>query len=278
MRTSASGARSYLGFFGWLLVLGCGAPAAVPVVRADAGSQDTCGAVSGAGAGAAARFGERCDPKLGCAKGLTCQRNEDSEFAPFSWCTKACDEVAKPCDEADLGGREGFCVQMPKDWRGPKAPFCAPKCGNPAACKSLDAGWETCDYLEYKGDPVPGYANLTSVCQAPSSHGAVHVDPLTCDWEGSFPDHNKFGEAKAVAKQYCQMLNTCQLRSACTTPACCTWRAFQYLIPQGPSQAVDNKRIAELKCYPQSLASHQGSPDVCTAWLDTDGCGDLPVK
>ncbi len=278
MRTSASSARSLLGFLSTLAVFGCGNPAAVPVVRADAGSQDTCGSASDTGAGAAPGFGERCDPQVGCAMGLTCQSSEDSEFAPFSWCTRACNDFNHHCDEADLGGRKGLCIQMPEDWRGPKTPFCAPECGTKGDCKGLEAGWETCGEPKYKGVPLPGASSLSHICQAPSSHGAVHVDPVTCAWEGSFTDNNKFGEAKAVAKKYCDMLNTCKLRSACTTPACCTWHAFQYLIPKGPSEAVDNKRIAELKCYPQSVASHLGSPSVCTAWLESDDCGELPVK
>lgn len=232
---------------------------------------DACGPQAGDAVGKAPGFGERCDPAIGCDKGLTCQ---DSEFSTHPWCTRACSKVQDHCD-AVAGEPQGFCVQMPSGWRGPTEPFCVPECGTKAACKTISADWETCGKLVYKNGPVPGYSTLASVCLAPSAHGAPFVDPQTCAFEGLF-DGSKFDEAKVAAKDYCLFLGTCQLRSSCTSPQCCAWHAFQYLTPDGKDGSVRNDRIAQLKCYPQSYKANEATPRICSAWQDD--CTPLPVQ
>jgi hypothetical protein len=248
----------------------CGS-APTPASTATTIVPDACGAQASDTVGKNPGFGERCDPSIGCATGLTCQ---DSEFSTHPWCTKACTELWQHCDP-EANGAKGFCVQMPTGWRGPSGLFCVPECLNKGECTAANPDWEICKPLEYKKEAIPGKATGAYVCQTPSSQGAPFVDSTTCDFESQF-DGPKFNEAKVAAKNYCLMLATCQLRSSCTSSACCVWHAFQYLTPDGKDGSVRNDRIADLKCYPQSYDSFQGTPQVCTAWQDQ--CKPVPVK
>ena len=206
-------------------------------------------------------FGARCGPDLPCAPGLACQ---DSEFAPFPWCARPCpvDRVKDHCD-AVPGEPQGFCVQMPTGWRGPTAPFCVPECANLAECQGHAPGWEACTKPKYKNTNL--YPALpTRVCQAPSAHGQIHVDPTTCDWEAQVTDP-MLQAAKGLCKAFCQFKKDCQLRKPAETAACCGWTCFQWLTPGG---AVDAPREAALKCHIKSYSANTGTPLVCTAWKD----------
>lgn len=218
-------------------------------------------------------FGQRCDVAVGCATGLTCQ---DSEFAPFPWCTAPCptDKVKAYCDDPALGTLPGFCIQMPAGWRGPAEPFCAPTCAKLADCQGLDGKWEAC------GKPVYKQIELTSgeptkVCQNPSSHGQIHVDPKTCDWEAKVTDP-KFTEAKQVCKAWCDFMILCKLwdpKGSTTAKECCGWACFQYVTPGG---VVDNQRLSsELKCFVKSHSANAGTDRVCSGPIED--CGTPPA-
>lgn len=255
------------------LAAACGSP--TPTTSSTTAVVDACAASDVPDVGASKpQFGEPCVPAIGCDADLVCQ---DSEFAAFPWCTRACSKAGTHCDEDLLGGRKGFCVEMPAGWRGPSGAFCAPECFKSADCKAL-APWEACEKPEYKAKTL--YNDLpVLICASPSSHGAPWVDPATCLYEAQYPDNVKYGEAKAWAKAYCQVLDTCKLRGKCTSPQCCMWHAFRYLTPGGKP---DNARIAALKCWDKSFTANKDTPGICTSWqLDCAQFlvdGKLPVQ
>ena len=255
------------------LLAGCGGDDAKPTADATT-AVDACAAkdVTDAG-GSKPGFGEPCVPAIGCAADLVCQ---DGEFAAFPWCTRACSKAGTHCDEDLLGGRKGFCVEMPAGWRGPSGAFCAPECFKSSDCKAL-APWEACEKPEYKAKTLYNDLNVL-ICASPSAHGAPWVDPATCLYEAQYPDNVKYGEAKAWAKAYCQVLDVCKLRDKCESHQCCMWHAFQYLTPGGKP---DNARIAALKCWDKSFTANKDTPAICSSWqLDCAQFlvdGQLPV-
>ena len=208
-------------------------------------------------------FGQACVSGT-CAAGLTCQ---DSEYAPFPWCTLPCTDAKTPCDKAQLGGRTGLCIQMPDGWRGPAAPFCAPTCVNSAQCTPLDNRWETCALPAYKKSPL--YGDVGKVCQAPSANGQIVVDPVTCAWQDKITDPG-VQDLKGICASFCSFLTTCQIKTPGQPTDCCTWQCFQHLTPGG---ARDMAKVNEAKCYLNSFDGNQQSPNVCTAFI-TD-CGPL---
>ncbi len=208
-------------------------------------------------------FGEAC-PTGTCAAGLTCQ---DSEYAPFPWCTLPCTTVKTPCDKAQLGGRAGLCIQMPTGWRGPTEPFCAPTCGNSSQCTPLDTRWETCTNPGYKGKPF--YGDVGKVCAAPSANGQIHVDPITCDWQNLVTDP-KVQDLKGMCNEFCTFLTTCQLKASGQTKDCCTWQCFQHLAPGG---VTDEARKAAIQCYISWYSKNTESTILCSGYVDQ--CGAL---
>ncbi|MFZ4578576.1 MAG: hypothetical protein ACOYOB_09310 [Myxococcota bacterium] len=239
---------------------------AVAVSACDSATSDT-----GATAVAKAGFGERCDDDAGCSTGLTCQK---SEYNTFSWCTRPCDNPGDYCSGDGLGGGKGFCVQMTAGWRGPAEAFCAPYCSKLADCKGLDAQWEACSKPDYKGTPLyPALPVL--VCQSPSAHGQLVVDPATCDWESHYTK-TPFLEVKNECKLFCQFLTTCKLQPSTIKPECCSWQCFRWVTP---NDQVDYQRLSGshgVKCFTKSFTSHSETGNVCTAWQDIDDCAPLP--
>jgi len=214
----------------------------------------------------AAGFGETCSDTAGCLAGLTCMR---SEYAALGWCTRTCANVAATtgCEEAELAGGQGFCVEMPSGWNGPQAAFCAPICNKVADCPGT--GWETCSKPAYKNTLL--YNELpTRTCQSPSFHGQIVVDPVTCDWESKITDP-QMGAPKGECKAFCQFVAQCQLAPKSQTANCCAWKCFQHLTPSGK---LDNGRLAALKCFTKTFTAFQSTPQVCTAYKEQ--CGPLP--
>ena len=224
-------------------------------------------------AGAKAEFGARCGANADCATGLLCL---DSDYSPFKWCTRFCsmDIVADHCDQAELGGAKGFCIQMPAGARGPGKPFCAPECGKLAECTSLEKTWETCEKPAYK--KIALYPGLNqNVCMAASANGQPVVDPLTCDWKAKVTDP-KFDQVKGDCAAYCQFKTTCKLFDPNTENAdCCTWHCFLHLTP---GSVVDNAAVSCIKCYNKAFNAFQGTGEVCTGWQSQclDNCGAPP--
>lgn len=221
-----------------------------------------------------ARFGERCGTTLPCSADLLCMT---SEYAPGSWCTRACATslVGNHCSDGELGtpaasGPHGFCVQMPGGWNGPAHPFCVPQCNNVAECPGGAATWESCEKPQYKNTPLlPSLPTRT--CQSPSAHGQITVDPVTCDWMDKVKDP-KVTAAKQECIAYCKFLATCKLSDPKTEKVdCCTWRCFQRLTPNGN---IDNKLLAETKCYVKSFNAYAGTNMVCSGYKSD--CGPVP--
>jgi hypothetical protein len=215
-----------------------------------------------------AGFGQHCGKDTACGPGLECQ---DSEFAPFPWCVRPC-PAARVKDHCDpVGGEpQGLCVQMPAGWRGPSAPFCVPECANLAACTARAPGWEVCSKPEYKKKVL--YPELpTKVCQAPSAHGQIYVDPVTCEWEAKVTEPS-LQSAKNLCKAFCGFKKDCQLKPAEQSDNCCSWACFQWQTPGGNVAA---EREAKLKCFVKSYSANTGNPNVCSAWKDD--CGELPI-
>ena len=242
---------------GWLFLgaLGCGTSTSGPVTPAPADTASDVSAVPG--------FGEPCIGGA-CASGLTCQ---DSEYAPFPWCTRLCPTAKEPCDKALLGGRSGLCIQMPGGWRGPEAPFCAPTCGNVSQCTPLAAGWETCALPGYKKKPF--YGDVGKVCQAPSANGQIHVDPVTCEWQTLVTDPG-VQDLKGLCAAFCTFLGACQIKAKDQSSNCCSWQCFQYLAPGGVS---DLSRKNATKCILNAFDGNANGPNVCTAYIGE--CGPL---
>ena len=218
-------------------------------------------------------FGQACAAGF-CAAGLTCQ---DSDYAPFPWCTRPCADEKAPCDKTQLGGRTGLCIKMPAGWRGPTEPFCAPTCGNSSQCTPLDGRWETCALPAYK--KVPLYGDVGKVCQAPSANGQILVDPVTCNWQDLVTDP-KVQALDGICKSFCGFLTTCQIKAPGQTSACCSWQCIQHLTPGG---VPDMARKNALQCYLNSFDGNAQSPKVCSAYINDCGplckddaaCGDL---
>ncbi len=228
-----------------------------------------CGAAAGGTADASGDaaalpgFGHACVAGA-CAAGLTCQ---DSEYAPFAWCTLPCTDVKAPCDSALLGGHAGMCIQMPSGWRGPAGGFCAPTCGNSSQCTPLDSRWETCDVPAYKKQAL--YGDVGKVCQAPSANGQIVVDPQTCQWQDLITDPG-VQDLKGVCAAFCTFLTACQIKAPSQSADCCTWQCFQHLTPGGTR---DLARVNATKCYLDSFDANAQNPNVCTAFIGD--CGAL---
>lgn len=239
--------------------LGCGEQAklAAPDAAADTGSLPG--------------FGTRCDPATGCQKGLTCL---DSDYSVKPFCALPCAaaDVKNYCKDPVLGGRTGFCVQMPKDFQGPANPWCFPMCDNLAQCQTYDAQWELCAKATYK--ELPLVTDLpTKVCQSPSAHGQIRVDPVLCDWQDKAASDPKYGEAKQQCVALCKgLLKSCQLWPKGKTEDCCGWACFQWVTPGGK---IDNSRLSgPIKCLVKAYQAFQDTPQICTGWQDQ--CGALP--
>ncbi len=202
----------------------------------------------------------------------------DSEYAPEPWCLGPCDssQVKNYCTAKQLGSstgqdQQGFCVQMPSGFAGPATPLCLPICANTAQCKALDSQWEICAQPAYKGQTF--VKDLpTKVCQAPSAHGQLKVDPVTCDWQSQTTDPI-YAEAKNNCIALCKgFLKACQLWPKTRSEACCGWACFKHLTPGGQ---VDAERLGgEIKCYIKAFTAYQSTGLVCTAWKDE--CPPLP--
>ena len=242
------------------ILSGCG-EAAVPVA-VDAGPADVA---------VLPQFGALCDPAIGCSKGFFCL---DSDYAkPF--CVATCEpgQVKDYCKQPELNGAAAFCVQMPKDFAGPSTPLCLPICANVAQCHQTNPSWELCAKPTYKN--IVLITDLpTKVCQSPSAHGQIHVDPVLCDWQDKAGALPQFAEAKQACVAVCKgLLKSCQLWPKPKTEDCCGWACFQWVTPGGK---LDNTRLSgKIKCLITAFNSFQNTPQVCTGWQDQ--CGDLPA-
>lgn len=221
------------------------------------------------------RFGQRCVPAVGCEVPLQCI---ESDYAPHPWCGTTCEasQLMNYCTPAQLGsaglsGQQGFCVQMPAKFVGPKQPMCLPICSNLAACEEMDSQWEACAQPSYKGLTFIKEMQ-TKVCQAPSAHGQIKVDPVTCDWAAKATDPS-YADAKSLCKAICSgFLKSCQLWPTTQSGDCCGWACFQYVTPSG---VVSTARLdAEIKCYIKAFTAYAQTPQVCSAYLDQ--CPPLP--
>ncbi|MEY3015469.1 MAG: hypothetical protein RIT45_4204 [Pseudomonadota bacterium] len=251
----ADGARIAALALGLALLVGCGTDPS-----ADAGSDAT----AGAGAG----FGAACKVDTDCRSGLFCQTGD---WAPEPFCTMACDEAKTYCDEATTGGPQGFCIELPSDFQGPVARFCAPMCNNTAECKAISGIWATCAKPEWKNTPLSPELP-TRVCLSPDTHGQIVIDPVLCDWEQHVTDQ-KYASARKVCKAYCSFLQTCKFwDSKKESLDCCGWRCFQKMTPGG---AVDDTVEDETKCYLNAFGAAQGTGKVCDPGYYEQSCGAI---
>ena len=271
MKGSTTNAAATLAIVLWCA--GCGG-------GEDAGSGATDAADSVATKAPTKVFGEGCGANNQCPAGQLCLQ---SEFTPTAFCTTFCDSPKDYCDKGAVGGANALCVQMPGSWTGPTKqvcddngkcekqgrPFCAPVCDNTSQCTSIWSSWEKCAKPAYKG--VALYNDLpTQVCMAPSSHGQLVVDPFSCDWESKITDP-KVAEAKQLCKAHCDFLTKCQLFDPkVEAAACCTWRCFQKMTPEG---TIDQDRKAQIKCYLNAFFGSPGTPKACELYKDQ--CPDL---
>ncbi|MCB9739996.1 MAG: hypothetical protein H6747_12090 [Deltaproteobacteria bacterium] len=238
------------------------------LLLAGCGSEPVGTATDATVAGGTAAFGAACKTDTDCKTGLFCQ---SGDFAPEPFCTMACDEEKTYCDEAETGGVQGLCIQVPDDFQGPVRRFCAPICNNTGECKALSTMWSTCDKPEWKN--VRLYPELpTRICLSPETHGQIVVDPVLCDWEKHVTDP-KFSSAKQVCKAYCDFLVTCKFWDKKQEALeCCGWRCFQKMTPGG---AVDDKVEDETKCYLNAFGAAQGTGKVCEAGYYEQSCGAI---
>ncbi len=248
--------------------IGCGSTPAPVVAETDASNADLP---------PKAGFGQACQLATGCGPGLQCMQ---SEFAPFGWCTRDCNNPKDYCVGPELGGKKAFCVLMPDGWQGQKAAFCAPICDNLGDCHALAPAWEKCEKPTYKQAVLAGYNALpTKVCDAPSSFGQIIVDPITCaapkgvPWKDAITDPDPgIQEAKQVCDAFCGFLTSCQLFDAkLLNPNCCTWHCFQSLTPSGN---IDNAKKSKIKCYNNAFyTAFANTSEVCTGY--NAQCGPL---
>lgn len=255
-----------------LVQLGCVAVLGVlgPSCTAEPGT-----AATGTTKAAKPQFGQRCVPSAGCEPPLQCL---ESDYAPHPWCGASCDStqlknycMAEQLSSTGSAGPQGLCVQMPSNFAGPTQPLCLPICSNLATCTALDDQWETCAQPSYKGltfiKELP-----TKVCQAPSAHGQIKVDPVSCDWAAKATDPI-YADAKSLCKAICAgFLKSCQIWPKTQSTDCCGWACFQYVTPGG---TVNTKRLdSEIKCYIKAFTAFAQTPEVCTAYADE--CPALP--
>lgn len=247
-----------------LAATGCGGDGAA--ADADTAQGDSAATTRTGAAG----FGTGCTRNADCKAGLFCMQ---SEFTPTAVCTKFCTTPKEYCEADGLHGITALCIQMPGAWNGPTRtvksnkegrPFCAPTCQNTGECTQLWSSWEKCEKPAYKN--VPLYNDLpTKVCMAPSSHGQLVVDPLTCDWEAKITDP-AVQEAKQLCKAECEFLTKCQLFDPKKeAAACCTWRCFQKLTPSGK---VDQDRKEHIKCLLKAYEAARTTPKVCELYKE----------
>ena len=229
------------------------------------GGNDTAG--TGDTAEVLKTFGEVCETDEECDTGM-CLLNE---YAAFGFCTADCDEVKEVCAPDSAGNYGGLCIEMPEDFPDTPRRFCAPLCNDIFECQGKTPLWEESKPIEWKGNPLYGELTNVLVCQSPSSHGVIKVDPTTCeDWEASF---GEFTKQVNTCKAYCEYLVFCKEVVAPSTynKTCCAYGCTLEMTKNGEVQEPYEKKI---QCYEQTFYAFQTTPLVCEQPLED--CGKHP--
>lgn len=230
------------------------------------GKSDAAGGNTGGETTTLKTFGEHCTTDAACGTGMCLL----SEYAPFGWCTAPCTEVKEPCAADQNGDFGGYCVEMPDDFPDSPKKFCVPICKNIFECQAKTPLWEECKKPQWKGNVLYGDSEVLA-CQAPSAHGQIKIDPVTCaNWKEAF---GEFQSQIALCEAYCDYLTTCKEVPAASTynVECCGYGCTLQMTQGGEVSKPYEKKI---KCYVQNHTAFLGLPQVCSE--PTDVCGKKP--
>jgi hypothetical protein len=247
--------------FSALVLIGCGGDACSGDSCAEEDIQETT----------PPSFGEACESDDECLTGL-CVNND---YAPFAWCSMACELDKSPCPADSAGNSGGWCTKFPDDFGSEIKQLCLPLCNDFYECTSKSELWKTCEPPAYKGNPLHPDATGVRVCQTPAAHGLAKVDPITCEgWDTVFG--NDFEGEANVCRSYCDYLVTCQEveEPARYNKECCGHGCLQRLITE--DGVVNDIELKKIKCYVQNFYSFQGTPEVCTAHKKDGNCAPTP--
>lgn len=197
---------------------------------------------------------------------------------PF--CTRPCSNAWEPCPAGDdVAAGQSLCVSY-EDPPNPQAPafegellrFCVPRCQDVRECAGLDPVWEACDVPRWLGDPLFPALGSQKVCQSPSFHGKVPVDPAQCDWERTVkPAYNN--EAN-LCRAYCEYLDRCKELEPLADTRCCEWGCFNRIVVEDTVQTAWRETI---RCYIDNHAAfpETGPKNACTE--PPVNCGGSPL-
>lgn len=219
--------------------------------------------------------------------GASCRQDSDcisrlcmtSQYGtPF--CTRPCTNEWEPCPAGDdAAAGQSLCVSYEAP-PNPQAPafqgellrFCVPRCQDVRECAGLDPAWEACDVPKWLGDPLYPALGNQKVCQSPSFHGKVPVDPATCDWERTVkPAYNN--EAN-LCRAYCEYLDRCKELEPLADVGCCEWGCFNRIVVEDTVQTAWRDAI---RCYIDNHAAfpETGPKNACTE--PPVNCGGTPL-
>lgn len=221
------------------------------------------------------RLGASCREDSDCISRM-CMNSQYG--TPF--CTRPCTSAWEACPAGDdAGAGEALCVSFENPpnpqapaFQGELARFCVPQCVDVRECAGLDPVWEACDVPKWLGDPLfPALGGL-KVCQSPSFHGKVPVDPALCDWERTAKP--AYTNEANLCRAYCRYLDRCKALDSGAGTTCCEWGCFNRIVIEDTVQTAWREKI---RCYIDNHAAfpETGPRNACTE--PPANCGGDPL-
>jgi len=215
-------------------------------------------------------LGQSCLDDAECLSGV-CMKSQYG--TPF--CTRACGSAWEACPAGpDLApGQVTLCVDF-NELPSPNTPtfsgdlkrFCAPRCFENRDCRNLDPAWERCAVPSWLGEPLAPQIGNQLVCQSPSFHGKVPVDPSTCNWAPTVKA--QFNNEAGLCRAYCEYMWNCKELESSAGRECCEWGCYNRMVVESE---VNDAWRDDIRCFIDNHA----------AWPETgprNACTEPPVE
>ena len=208
-------------------------------------------------------WGDPCESDGDCATGQ-CLEND---YAPFKWCSRACDEDKEPCKPDANGNVGGWCTQMPDEFDATIKRLCLPVCKDVYECEAKSSQWTTCATPSYKGNQLHTDLPAPRVCSTPAVHGQDKIDPATCSGWKDTKQAKSFPSQVSICEGYCDYLVKCKevkytLLDENEMRCCAYGCLLKTITPEGKVDDIYDKKV---KCYNNYFASNIRNPNACTA-------------